>query len=146
MVKGGGSRCDEAKYCGIQLYDPFRLKSKQTPGPSNYTPLENLINRIKSTLSQIKPTIGRPNLPEDGMNLIKKLGNEQELIINTADKGSCIVLLDRQKYVDEGHKHLADPQTYTRLECVFVCVCVSAMYGSKHTMHEHKLYRKCHTL
>ena len=30
--------------------------------------------------------------------------------------------------------------------CVCVCVCVSAMYGSKHTMHEHKLYRKCHTL
>ena len=59
--------------------NPFRLKSKQTPGPSNYTPLENLINRIKSTLSQIKPTIGTPNLPEDGMNLIKKLGNENSL-------------------------------------------------------------------
>ena len=55
MVKGGGSRCDEAKYCGIQL--------------SVYL---------------------------------------------------CV--------------------------CVCVCVCVSAMYGSKHTMHEHELYRECHTL
>ena len=62
MVKGGGSRCDEAKYCGIQLYD--------------------------------------------SMSVV------------------CVCV------------------------CVYlcVCVCVSATYGSKHTMHEHKLYRKCHTL
>ena len=25
MVKGGGSRCDEAKYCGIQLYDSMSV-------------------------------------------------------------------------------------------------------------------------
>ena len=66
MVKGGGSRCDEAKYCGIQLYD---------------------------SMSVVCVCV-------------------------------CVCV------------------------CVYlcVCVCVSAMYGSKHTMHEHKLYRKCHTL
>ena len=64
MVKGGGSRCDEAKYCRIQLYD---------------------------SMSVVCVCV-------------------------------CVCV------------------------CVFVCVCVSAMYGSKHTMHEHKLYRKCHTL
>ena len=25
MIKGGGSRCDEAKYCGIQLYDSMSV-------------------------------------------------------------------------------------------------------------------------
>ena len=25
VVKGGGSRCDEAKYCGIQLYDSMSV-------------------------------------------------------------------------------------------------------------------------
>ena len=64
VVKGGGSRSDEAKYCGIQLYDSMSVVCV------------------------------------------------------------CVCV------------------------CVYlcVCVCVSAMYGSKHTMHEHKLYRKCHTL
>ena len=62
MVKGGGSRCDEAKYCGIKLYD---------------------------SMSVVRVCV-------------------------------CVYLC--------------------------VCVCVSAMYGSKHTMHEHKLYRICHTL
>ena len=63
VVKGGGSRCDEAKYSGIQLYDSMSV------------------------------------------------------VI-------CVCLCI----------------------CVCVCVCVSAKYGSKHTMHEHELYRKCHTL
>ena len=64
MVKGGGSRCDEAKHCGIQLYD---------------------------SMSVVCVCV-------------------------------CVCV------------------------CICVCVCVPAMYGSKHTMHEHKLYRKCHTL
>ena len=105
------------KYRNIPTSDnPLRLRSKQTPGPSNYRPLENLISKITSTLSQIKATVGKPNLPKDGMSLIYKLRSEHELIINNADKGSCIVLLDRQTYVNEGHKQLANPQTYTRLE------------------------------
>ena len=97
--------------------NPFKLKTKHIPGPTDYKPLENIIDQIKLTLSQIKPTAGRPNLPKDGMRLIHRLKNEHEVIINQADKGSTIVLLDRQTYVEEGYKHLTDPETYTRLEC-----------------------------
>ena len=62
------------KYRNIPTTDhPLTVKSKQTPGPTNYKPLENILNRITSTLSQIRSTLGRPNLPEDGMDLIKKL-------------------------------------------------------------------------
>ena len=105
------------KYMHITPSDnPFRLKTKQTPGPTDYKPLEKLIDNITLTLSQIKSTTGRPNLPKDGMCLIHRLKNQHEVIINQADKGSTIVLLDRKTYVAEGHKHLADPETYTRLE------------------------------
>ena len=104
------------KYMHITPSDnPFRLKTKQTTGPTDYKPLEKLIDKITLTLSQIKSTTGRPNLPKDGMRLIHRLKNQHEVIINQADKGSTIVLLDRKTYV-EGHKHLADPETYTRLE------------------------------
>ena len=105
------------KYRNVPTIDqPLPIKSKQNPSPTNYKPLENLLNKITSTLSNIRSTPGRPNLPEDGMNLIKKLSNDKEVIINQADKGSSIVVLDRQKYVDEGHKHLSGTQTYTRLD------------------------------
>ena len=105
------------KYRNVPTRDnPFRQKSRQTPGPTDFIPSENLLNKTELILSQIKPTVGRLNLPENGMKLVQKLRSEQELIINQADKGSSIVLIDRQKYVDEGHKHLADLQTYTRLE------------------------------
>ena len=96
--------------------NPFKLQTKRTPCPTDYKPLENIIDRITLTLSQIKPNTGRPNLPRDGMRLIQRLKNQHEVIINQADKGSTIVLLDRKTYVEEGHKHLADPETYTRLE------------------------------
>ena len=95
--------------------NPFRLKSTQTPKPTDCQDLENLINRIRLTMSHIHPTTGWYNLPRNGMSIIKKLSKEHDVIINTADKGSSIVLLDREKNVDAGHKHLDDKQTYTRL-------------------------------
>ena len=96
-------------------HNPFRLKSKHIPKPTDSQDLENLINRIRLTLSQIHPTTGRTNLPRDGMSIIKKLSQQHDVIINTSDKGSTIVLLDREKYIEAGHKHLDDKQTYTRL-------------------------------
>eukprot|EP00731_Ephydatia_muelleri_P013009 Em0007g319a len=98
-----------------RLDEEERLKTKQTTGPTDYKPLEKLIDKITLTLSQIKSNTGRPNLPKDGMRLIHRLKNQHEVIIIQADKGSTIVLLDWKTYV-EGHKHLADPETYTRLE------------------------------
>ena len=95
--------------------NPFRLKSTQTPKPTDCQDVVNLINRIRLTMSQIHPTTGWYNLPRNGMSIIKKLSKEHDVIINTADKGSSIVLLDREKYVEAGHKHLDDKQTYTRL-------------------------------
>ena len=95
--------------------NPFRLKSTQTPKPTDCQDLENLINTIRLTMSQIHPTTGWYNLPRNGMSIIKKLSKEHDVIINTADKGSSIVLLDREKYVEAGRKHLDDKQTYTRL-------------------------------
>ena len=96
-------------------HNPFRLKSKHIPKPTDSQDLENLINRIRLTLSQIHPTTGRTNLPRDGMSIIKKLSQQHDVIINTSDKGSTIVLLDREKYIEAGHKHLDDKQTYIRL-------------------------------
>ena len=91
------------------------VKSKHIPKPTDCQDLENLINRIRLTLSQIHPTTGRTNFPRDGMSIIKKLSQQHDVIINTSDKGSTIVLLDREKYIEAGHKHLDDKQTYTRL-------------------------------
>ena len=77
------------KYRNILPNDnPFRLKSKQTPIPTDYKPLEDLIDKITLTISQIKPTTGRPNLPSDGMSLIHRLKNEHDVIIKQADKPS----------------------------------------------------------
>ena len=90
---------------------PFKHQSKRIPGPTNYKPLEDLINKIQLTLSQIQSTTGRRNLPKNGWSTIKKLKEHHDIIINTADKGSCIVIQDRDKYIEAGRKQLDDLQT-----------------------------------
>ena len=105
------------KYRNIAVtHSHFKHKSKHIPGPTNYKPLEDLINRIQLTLSKIHSTTGRRNLPKSGWSTIKKLKENHDIIINSADKGSCIVVQDREKYVEAGRKHLDDPSTYNRLE------------------------------
>lgn len=71
---------------------------------------------IHLNLSQIQSTIGWHNLPENGWDTIKQLQEKHDIIINQADKGSCIVVLDRKEYLEAGYKHLNDMQTYVRLE------------------------------
>ena len=96
--------------------NPFKLKSNYIPTNSTYKPLEELIHMIHLYLSQIQSTIGWHNLPENGWNPIKQLQEKHDIIINQADKGSCIVVLDRKEYLEAGYKHLDDMQTYVRLE------------------------------
>ena len=43
-------------YGHIPPSDPFKLQTKRTPGPTDYKPLETIIDRIALTYSQIKPT------------------------------------------------------------------------------------------
>ena len=124
--------------------NPFRLKSKQNPKNTNYPELERLIDRIQLTLSQIHPAIGKPNLPKDGMSLIRKLSKEQDVIINTADKGSCIVLLDRDKYVQAGRNHLDDTQTYTRLSGDITDTIKKTITIKLNKLHEKGLLSKSH--
>ena len=73
--------------------NPIKPQTKRTPGPTDYKPLENIIDRITLTLSQIK----RP--PQVGLTfqkmecaLYRGLKNQHEVIIN---QGSTIILLDR---------------------------------------------------
>ena len=47
---------------------------------------------------------------------IKKLSDNTDIVINKADKGSTIVVLDRHQYIQDGKKHLSDENTYKPLQ------------------------------
>ena len=47
---------------------------------------------------------------------MQSLGEDRFIIIKPADKGSCVVVWDREDYLLEGYKQLSDTSTYTYVE------------------------------
>lgn len=55
------------------------------------------------------------NLTKDENRALKELSNNPSLIIKKADKGGGIVVMDRDKYIAEALRQLADESTYRKL-------------------------------
>ena len=52
------------------------------------------------------------NLTEEEYKTVKSLKNDQDIIIKPADKGSAIVMLNKQSYINEGQRQLHDTKFY----------------------------------
>lgn len=97
-----------------------KFKYLSTPGtvarPSNMT-LNLYLQTVKEelfnlrTLSQSKSD----NMTRKQRLALKSLIENKDIVINKADKGSTIVIMDREQYIADGLKHLRDPTTYKSL-------------------------------
>jgi hypothetical protein len=47
---------------------------------------------------------------------IQQLRNNKQIVINKADKGSTIVVVNRDDYIEDGLKHLDNPSVYRKLK------------------------------
>ncbi len=56
------------------------------------------------------------NLSKRHQTALRKLSLDKSLTIKPADKGSCIVVTDTQRYLKEGLEELADSNVYVELE------------------------------
>ena len=95
------------------------LKSPSTwlPPPSK-TPLEIDMFRtdLSAFLQTIQPRKPNPNLPKDEHNALLQLKSLKDVIIKPADKGSTVVLQDRELYNKEGFIQLSDSKFYKPLQ------------------------------
>jgi len=55
-----------------------------------------------------------PNLTAEEVRALTELANNKH-IVKPADKGSAIVIMDREQYIWEGYRQLNDPKYYTKL-------------------------------
>ncbi|KAJ8047992.1 hypothetical protein HOLleu_00136 [Holothuria leucospilota] len=46
---------------------------------------------------------------------LRELQGNPNIVIKQADKGSCVVVMDRERYVNEAYRHLSYPQVYQKL-------------------------------
>lgn len=57
----------------------------------------------------------RPNLSPAEAEALKELKNNKNIVIKPADKGSVVVIMDREQYLWEGYRQLNDKQYYSKL-------------------------------
>uniref|UniRef100_A0AAY4A4H6 Uncharacterized protein n=1 Tax=Denticeps clupeoides TaxID=299321 RepID=A0AAY4A4H6_9TELE len=58
----------------------------------------------------------QPNLSPDEVQALQELKNNTQIVIKPADKGSAIVILDRQQYLWEGYRQLYNTKYYKKLD------------------------------
>ena len=90
-------------------FNPERLSDNGT--------LDTFLHRIRPEIvNEYKHKQNRTdNLTKKERKALNELTNDPTLIINKADKGSTVVVQDRNDYITEALKHLADKNTYKLL-------------------------------
>lgn len=100
---------------------PFTPKSNWTP-PDPSLPayireiIQNDLNYFENSFEVLRV---QTNLsPEENLAL-KELRQNNEIIIKPADKGSVVVVMDREQYIWEGNRQLNDTKYYSKLNKPF---------------------------
>ena len=63
--------------------------------------------------TKLKPRKTKYNLSQHQRIALRK---RKDIIIKKGDKGSTVVIQDRQEYIETGLEHLSDRDTYNELE------------------------------
>ena len=101
----------------------FTNRSKFTP-KSTWTPPSSMIDKpVLDCISAISKEIENLKIQPETKNLtkmeyktIKNLQNNVDLVIKKADKGSAVVIMDRQNYINEGFRQLYNPAHYREID------------------------------
>lgn len=94
---------------------PFKQRSTWQPPPA-FKPMEDYLAELPHKLDNLPRTKIRPNLTKDEWKALNQLSRNNSIVIKRADKGSCVVVEERKKYIEEGLKHLADKDIYLEIE------------------------------
>nr|XP_054762104.1 uncharacterized protein LOC129268590 [Lytechinus pictus] len=84
-------------------------------------------------------------LPREEHQALASLKNRSDIIIKPADKGSAVVVMDRQQYIDEAMKHLNNLSHYALLDSDPTCNSSLQIQSTLNDMKEHRhLSEKAH--
>ena len=63
-----------------------------------------------------KAKVPKSNLSADEWKALKSLKDDKNIMILPADKGKCLVVMDREEYINKMEEKLKDETTYKRIE------------------------------
>ncbi|XP_041461177.1 uncharacterized protein LOC121412433 [Lytechinus variegatus] len=127
--------------------EPFYRKSTWTPPKNRVPSLETYIQAVSSQVcsTDTLDTRAHDNLPREERHALSSLKNRSDIIIKPADKGSAVVVMDRQQYIDEAMKHLNNRSHYALLDSDPTCNFSLQIQSTLNDMKEHEhLSEKAH--
>ena len=97
---------------------PFTPKSDWTPPAGSLPPeIATLIQSdVKYVDTDFRLTYTQPNLSKVEAEALRELKENNRIIIKPADKGSAVVIMDREQYLWEGYRQLHDQKYYLKLD------------------------------
>ena len=81
-------------------YNPFKKKSKFDPKRKDAA-IELYLSRLEEEISSLDYKVGYSNLTKGERDAIYSLKNDSSIIIKEADKGSAVVVWDRDDYLKQ---------------------------------------------
>ncbi len=93
-----------------QEIHPFRQKSTWLP-PRASDDVER-----ENDIKELEPTSFFPNMTRAETKALRELAADPDIVIKNADKGSGIVIEDRDKYRADGKEHLEDANIYEKID------------------------------
>ena len=100
----------------IKPKSPFYRAKPRANRPSIALNLENLIEQFKVEMDSIDYSQSKTdNLTIGERKALSALMKRTDIVINKADKGSTIVVLDRNQYIKDGLTHLSNENVHKPL-------------------------------
>ena len=92
--------------------DMFKPKSKFNPRNKNAA-IELYLNSLEEKLMNVEvPKDKFNNLTNGERKALYDLKNDKSIMIKSADKGSLVVVWDREDYIKQAEKQLGDEEVY----------------------------------
>lgn len=90
---------------------PFKPRSTWQPPTADGT-TESYLADLPRKLEEMETRPFQDNLTKAERAALTELRRDDTIIIRNADKGSCLVVEDREQYTADGLAHLSDPEVY----------------------------------
>ncbi|XP_061190260.1 uncharacterized protein LOC133198133 [Saccostrea echinata] len=101
----------------LEEHKLYRPKSDWEPAPGKCGALESYIDAVESDIEKLlsMPDKAPDNLSKEERSALQSLKNRDDIVIKKADKGSTVVVLDKETYMAEAHRQLSDERFYKKL-------------------------------
>ena len=95
---------------------PFYVKSNWEPPVQPSVTLETYLEEVKQQIAEIKITRQKPNLSRKERKALNVLQQSKDLNFKKADKGSTLVVMDKNDKIQEGQVQINDLDNYKPLD------------------------------